>query len=72
VTVASVEKVASQLHADSYEGTIGFEQGEIPVAVAWRPAPVTCAIAQWREPTGWEVMVLGVTVDGYGCIYTGG
>lgn len=69
VTVASVEAIASQLHADVYDSTVGFDQGTIPVVVAWYPAPVTCAIAQYREPTGWEVEVSGMLVDG-GCIYT--
>ena len=68
VTAASVDATASGIAPETYEGAVAFNNGDI--VVAWYPAPVTCAIALWRDGS-WAPEVRGMLVDG-GCIYFGG
>jgi hypothetical protein len=68
VTAASVDSVASGINPDTYDGTHEYDNGDI--TVAWYPAPVTCAMATWRDGA-WTPEVVGLLADG-GCIYRGG
>jgi len=68
VTVASVDAIASGIEPESYDTTYEFGNGDI--TVAWLPAPVTCAVATWRDGV-WMSEVVGLLADG-GCIYMGG
>ena len=68
VTGASVDAAASGIEPEIYEGTHEYDNGDI--VVAWYPAPVTCAIALWRDG-GWTQEATGLLADG-GCIYVGG
>jgi hypothetical protein len=68
VTAASVDAVASGIEPELYAGTHAYDNGDI--VVAWSPAPVTCAMALWRDGS-WTPEAVGLLVDG-GCIYVGG
>jgi hypothetical protein len=66
VTATSVDAAASGIAPETYEGAVEFDNGDI--VVAWYPAPVTCAVALWRDGS-WAPEVQGMLVDG-GCINT--
>lgn len=67
VTVAAVDAIASGIEPDSYDHTTEVDGA---IVVAWFPAPVTCALATWRDGF-WSLETTGMLADG-GCIYTGG